>query len=64
MSNSTKEEYEKCVKDTVYFLTHYCGCVQKDNGDVVMPINFTKEEIEYIRNDKVWDGGNIQRRRR
>ena len=64
MDKKTKAEYDKCVKDPVYFMTHYCGCVQEENGEVVMPIHLSKEQIEYIRNDKVRNGVDIQRRRR
>lgn len=56
MDKSTKEEYEKCVKDPVYFMTHYCGCVCNESGDVIMPINLTKEQVEDIRDGKVRNG--------
>ena len=56
MDKSTKEEYEKCVKDPVYFMTHYCGCVCNEIGDVIMPINLTKEQVEDIRDGKGRNG--------
>lgn len=56
MDKSTKEEYEKFVKDPVYFMTHYCGCVCNESGDVIMPINLTKEQVEDIRDGKVRNG--------
>lgn len=41
------KEYERCVKDPVYFLTHYCGCIKKGD-DVIMPLTLTKEQIEEL----------------